>query len=103
MWSAAAAANLPLVMARIGGATPFADVVRFARESAELTRQAAAAQSGVRFLAFGAPEAAAPGNVAYVTSGDARADHALWGRLGTAANGAGGDDAKAARFFNLPE
>jgi hypothetical protein len=98
LWSAAAAANIPLVMARIGGATPFADFARFAQESAELTQQAAKAQSALRFLTFG--EGGAPDNVAYVSNGAARSPNALWGRLGTPPAGVASD--AAAGYFNLP-
>jgi len=96
LWAAAASANIPLVMAQIGGATPFADFARFAKESAELTRQAAKAQSALRFLTFGAAEGRSPDNVAYV------GEQGLWGRLATPAKGAASDDGKVASFFNLP-
>ena len=98
LWAAAAATNVPLVMAQIGGAAPFADFARFAKESAALTTQAAGGQGAVRFLTFGAPEAGAPDNVAYVGSGKGT----LWGRLGTPAKTSAKDDGKAAGFFNLP-
>jgi hypothetical protein len=97
LWSAAAAADMPLVMTKIGGATPFADFARFTLESAELTAQAAKAQGAVRFLTFGAPAAGMPGNVTTVGSGDG----ALWGRLGTMAKAAASDDGKAATFFKI--
>jgi hypothetical protein len=99
LWSAAASANIPLVMAKIGGATPFGDFARFTKESAELARQAAGAQEAVRFLTFGAAEAGAPDNVTYVDHGGSGQ---LWGRLGAPASGTASDDGKAAAFFNLP-
>ncbi len=98
LWPAAASANIPLVMARIGGATPFADFARFAKESAELTRQAAKAQGAVRFLTFGPVEDGAPDNVTYVGNGEP----ALWGRLGMPAKGSADDDDEVAGFFKLP-
>ncbi len=101
LWAAAASANIPLVMARIGGATPFGDFARFADESAELTRQAAKAQGALRFLTFGASEDGVPDNITYVGNGDAGSGEGLWGRLGTPAKGAASD--AAARYFNLPE
>jgi hypothetical protein len=99
-WEAAAATKIPLVLVRAGGAAPFADFGRFARESADLTREIAAAHGAVRFLTFGPPEAGAPANVTFAGSGDG--GRSLWARLGTPAAGAMGDGAATASYFNLP-
>lgn len=99
LWSQAASLGIPLVMTRIGGATPFEDFARFARDNARLTRKAAGVARSARFLTFGKPSADDPRTIAYVGNGG-RTKRELWGRLGAPA--AVGDDEKAATYFKLP-
>ena len=54
----------------------------------------------MRFLTFGSG-GDAPDNVTFIGNGADSSGQALWGRLGTVAQGAESD--VAARYFNLPE
>lgn len=99
LWGEAASLGIPLVMTRIGGATPFEDFARFAKDNAKLTRKAARAGRGARFLTFGKPGADDPRNIAYIGAGG-KSKRELWGRLGAPAGP--GNDEKGAAYFKLP-
>jgi len=114
LWDVAASLNMPLVMAQIGGATPFDDFSAFSRQSAELTRHAARVGAAAKFIVLGEPEDGAPDNVSHVvgqrggaSSSQAAPGRLFWGRFGTPAgkaeDDAAFDGANAARYFNLPE
>jgi hypothetical protein len=104
LWGLAASLGMPLVMAQIGGATPFDDFMTFSNQAAELTQRAARAAPAVKFLVLGEGGDGAPENVSHVVgSGDGATGRSFWGRFGiSSAAGDATDDGNAARYFNLP-
>jgi hypothetical protein len=103
LWGLAASLGIPLILARVGGATPFEDFSTFSKESGELTRHAARAAAAVKFLVLGEAEEDAPDNVSFVVSDAGAASGRLfWGRFGAPPDSAVTDEGSAARYFNLP-
>jgi hypothetical protein len=105
LWGLAASLGMPLVMAQIGGATPFDDFTTFSNQTAELTERAARAAPAAKFVGVGEGGDGLPENVSHVVgSGDGATGRRFWGRFGIVSPaGDASDDGNAARYFNLPE
>ena len=105
LWGLAASLGMPLIMAQIGGTTPFDNFTTFSNQTAELTERAARAAPAVKFVVLGEGGGGLPENVSHVVgSGDGATGGRFWGRFGIASPaGDATDDGNAARYFNLPE
>jgi hypothetical protein len=102
--AAAVLAGVPLMLARVGGATPLSSLAAFSAESAELTDQALKAGAKAKFLVIGTPNGSTSDGVKYITGdpsvASAAPDRAFWGRLGVASTGAA-DGQPAADYFDI--